>query len=53
MPHQPPAQSPPPQPPNSLLLAGYALMIAAAVGLFFLIRGYGETLHAPPPSACS
>lgn len=33
---------------NSLLaLSGYGLMIAAAVVLFLLIRGYGETLSAP------
>ncbi len=33
------------------ILAGYLLMLAAAVGLFFLIRGYGETLVAPPSDA--
>jgi Kef-type K+ transport system membrane component KefB len=28
----------------------YALMLAAAVGLFWLVRGYGETLPLPPPA---
>jgi Kef-type K+ transport system membrane component KefB len=36
-------------------VAAYALMIAAAVGLFFLIRHFGEELVAPeaPPGAVS
>src|SRR3712207_4906297 len=31
-----------------LVLLGYALMLAAAVGLFFLIRWHGETLPTAP-----
>ncbi len=31
-------------------VAGYGLMVAAAVGLFFAIRFYGETLTAPAPA---
>ena len=31
------------------LLAAYGAMIAGAVGLFLLIRRYGETLTAPAP----
>ena len=30
-------------------LAAYAGMLAAAVGAFFLIRSFGETLSAPAP----
>ena len=33
--------------------AAYAAMIAAAVIAFVLIRGYGETLVAPPPEAAA
>lgn len=29
--------------------AGYAALIAGGVGLFFLIRAFGESLNAPPP----
>lgn len=32
-----------------LALAGYAALLAIAVGAFFLIRSYGESLAAPPP----
>jgi Kef-type K+ transport system membrane component KefB len=35
------------------LLAVYVLMIAAAVAVFYLIRGYGETLAAPSPHSTS
>src|SRR5262245_13420880 len=34
-----------------LAVAAYAGMLAAAVGVFFLIRSYGETLAAPAPEA--
>jgi Kef-type K+ transport system membrane component KefB len=42
----------PPSPPSSgplkwRISAAYVLMIAATVGIFFLVRGYGETLSAP------
>src|SRR5262249_13846207 len=30
-------------------LATYLMLIAAGIGLFFLIRAYGNTLSAPPP----
>jgi K+:H+ antiporter len=33
-----------------LSVAAYAATLAAAVGLFFLIRSYGETLSAPAPA---
>src|SRR5262249_28068555 len=29
---------------------GYGLMIAGTIGIFFLIRAYGETLAAPAPA---
>jgi Kef-type K+ transport system membrane component KefB len=32
-------------------MAGYGLMVLAAIGLFFAIRAYGETLTAPEPPA--
>jgi Kef-type K+ transport system membrane component KefB len=39
-----------PRPSRPLLaLAAYAGLLAAAVGAFFLIRAYGETLTAPTP----
>src|SRR3954470_13841831 len=42
--------TPPPPPPRPWLsIAAYAPMLAAAAGLFFLIRSYGETLSAPAP----
>ena len=31
----------------------YALMLAVAVGMFWLVRGYGETLPLPPSSDAS
>ncbi len=40
--------------PRRWAIAGaYALMIGVGVGLFFLIRAYGETLTAPPSDAGS
>jgi Kef-type K+ transport system membrane component KefB len=42
--------NPIPRPPRSwLLLTVYAGLLAAAVAVFFAIRGYGETLIAPAP----
>src|SRR5215472_11059215 len=35
--------------PAWLPLGAYAAVLATAVGAFFLIRGYGETLTAPAP----
>ena len=37
--------------PSLLAATAYVLMLAAAVGLFFLIRYFGETLTAPPAPA--
>jgi Kef-type K+ transport system membrane component KefB len=33
------------------LLVGYGVMLAAGIGLFLLIRSYGETLENAPPAA--
>ena len=32
------------------MFVGYGVMIVAAIGLFFVIRSYGETLMAPAPA---
>jgi K+:H+ antiporter len=39
----------PTDPRRRAALAVYVAMLAAAVGLFFLVRSYGETLSAPAP----
>src|SRR5262249_13100471 len=45
----PPAAESVPRPPSRARLAlGYSVMLLAAVGLFLLIRSYGETLTASP-----
>jgi Kef-type K+ transport system membrane component KefB len=50
-----PAAPAPPTRPGWLAAAAYVLMLAAAVGLFLVIRHYGEALPAPeaPPDAIS
>src|SRR5215510_2895607 len=41
----------PPTPARGRVLLVYGLLLLAAVGLFLLIRSYGETLPAPPPGS--
>src|SRR5262245_26540089 len=40
-----------PTPGRGRVLLVYGLLLLAAVGLFLLIRSYGETLPAPPPGS--